>query len=71
MSDTDTPNSVWGYIIPEKWTWPDPPTTPRDIIAVHVRNWGPQLAYGLADGLLADLAKHGFNIVSRVPEEKT
>lgn len=46
----------------DQWTWPDPPATPRDIIAGHLRNWGRELAYGLADTLLAELAAGGFRV---------
>ena len=47
-----------------EWTWPDPPTTPRDVIAGHLRNWGKELAYGVADTLLTELSVRGFHVVA-------
>mgnify|MGYP001608990324 CR=1 FL=1 len=53
-------NGIGGTVI--GWTWPDPPKTPRDIIASHCRNWGPKLAYDFADTLLIELSAKGFSI---------
>jgi hypothetical protein len=50
------------------WAWPDPPTTPREVIAGHLRSWGPKLAYDLADTLLIELACRGFS-VTRTDDE--
>ena len=55
-------NGIGGTV----WTWPNPPETPRDVIAGHVRNWGRELAYDLADTLIAELTLRGFHI-TRVP----
>ena len=58
-------NGIGGTV----WTWPNPPETPRDVIAGHVRNWGRELAYDLADTLMAELTLRGFHI-TRVPDAK-
>lgn len=47
----------------DAWQWPDPPITARDIIAGHCRNWGKTLAYELADTLLIELARGGFQVI--------
>jgi hypothetical protein len=39
-----------------EWKWPERPTTPREIIADHFRNWGRELAYKTADDLLLKLS---------------
>ncbi len=46
-----------------EWTWPEPPSTPRDVIAGHLRNWGKTLAYNTADTLLTELSVNGFRVV--------
>lgn len=46
-----------------EWTWPDPPKTPRDILAAYWRNWGRDRAYSVADEMLIELAVGGFAVL--------
>jgi hypothetical protein len=64
-------NGIGGTVMGEKygpeWKWPDPPyTMARDVIATHCRNWGRGLAYKLADDLLVELDRAGFQVTQIV-----
>lgn len=50
-----------------EWRWPDSPTNARDVIAMHFRNWGRQLAYDVADTLLVQLASNGYFVIDHDP----
>ena len=55
-------NGIGGTVMELDWRWPDPPETAREVIAGYFRNWGKDLAYGAADGLLIELTARGFNV---------
>lgn len=68
-------NGIGGTVLPDRdeWRWPENPTEPRDIIAAFFRSWGRDLAYGAADGLIAQLGRDGFSFCrayQRPPERR-